>query len=149
MRLDFRVWETFPKGVAMADSKRPYRQRVTSSSNSSLFEKRGDPWVSQRQGLEDYGRILGTENPDLDCFTKASPAKEHRERGSDKAVSTKSDEPDTLRRAANINLRYHSLTGKASRAVRDEILVEKIRQFRKEACGCLGHVCQANGRKSD
>lgn len=45
-------------------------------SNSSIFERRGDPWTSDKEGLRDYGRNLLTENADMDWFTRATKAKE-------------------------------------------------------------------------
>lgn len=36
------------------------------SSNAGVFEKRGDPFVSPREGLEGFNRNLETENPDYD-----------------------------------------------------------------------------------
>lgn len=38
------------------------------SSNARLFEKRGDPWVSEREGQEKFGRNLNSENPDFDQY---------------------------------------------------------------------------------
>lgn len=40
-----------------------------------MFEDRGDPWVSPREGLEGFGRNLNTEDPDLDRYTLAKRAK--------------------------------------------------------------------------
>lgn len=44
-------------------------------SNSDIFARRGNPWVSDREGREGYGRNVQTEDPDLDCFTRAATAK--------------------------------------------------------------------------
>jgi hypothetical protein len=43
-------------------------------SNSDIFARRGNPWVSDREGREGYGRNVDTEDPDLDCFTRARMA---------------------------------------------------------------------------
>lgn len=43
-------------------------------SNSDIFARRGNPWVSDREGREGYGRNVDTEDPDLDCFTRAKMA---------------------------------------------------------------------------
>lgn len=44
------------------------------SSNSQIFEQRGDPWVSEKEGIRDYGRDLFSENPDFDrYFTERHP----------------------------------------------------------------------------
>lgn len=44
------------------------------SSNSDIFRRRGNPWVSRREGENDFGRILETENPEMDQFTRARKA---------------------------------------------------------------------------
>lgn len=36
------------------------------SSNSGIFAKRGDPWVSRREGIRDFRRDPDNENPDYD-----------------------------------------------------------------------------------
>lgn len=38
------------------------------SSNSGIFERRGDPWVSDKEGRAQYGRNLFTEDPDFDRY---------------------------------------------------------------------------------
>lgn len=40
------------------------RPRYT--SNAGIFAKRGDPWVSQREGVKDFLRNPETENPEYD-----------------------------------------------------------------------------------
>lgn len=49
--------------------------KPTYASNASVFARRGNPWVSEREGREGYGRNLDTEDPDLDMFTRAKSAK--------------------------------------------------------------------------
>lgn len=44
-----------------------------------VFDQRGDPMVSAREGREKYGRNLSTENPDFDRYFAEDAAKE-RER---------------------------------------------------------------------
>lgn len=36
------------------------------ASNSDLFAKRGDPWITQREGIKDFGRNPETEDPEYD-----------------------------------------------------------------------------------
>lgn len=36
------------------------------SSNSGIFAKRGDPWVSRKEGERDFNRNLETEDPEYD-----------------------------------------------------------------------------------
>ena len=45
--------------------KRP-KLRPRYASNSGIFEKRGDPWVTKREGVRDYARNLETEDPEYD-----------------------------------------------------------------------------------
>jgi len=73
-------------------------------TNCSIFEERGDPWVSQREGLRDFGRILETENPDLDCFTRAHKRKERHEKGPDKPIKPGSKIADDRRRIMNARI---------------------------------------------
>jgi hypothetical protein len=42
-----------------------YRPQLSSSSNA--FAKRGDPWVTKREGEEGYDRQVEIENPDMDA----------------------------------------------------------------------------------
>jgi hypothetical protein len=42
-----------------------YRPQLSSSSNA--FAKRGDPWVTKREGEEGYNRQVEIENPDMDA----------------------------------------------------------------------------------
>lgn len=46
------------------------------SSNSRIFARRGDPWISRREGESQFGRNLETEEPELDQFLRAKKAPE-------------------------------------------------------------------------
>lgn len=46
----------------------PVRPSPIPSSVSGIFERRGDPLVSEREGREKFGRNLETENPDYDRY---------------------------------------------------------------------------------
>lgn len=81
-------------------------------SNSSIFERRGDPWVTDRNGREDFGRNLETENPEMDQYTRASRARERFDMGSEKR-STPGDLD--LRRRVNILARMHREMREASK----------------------------------
>lgn len=37
------------------------------SSTADVFARRGDPWVSEKEGRKDFGRILDLENVDRDA----------------------------------------------------------------------------------
>ncbi len=61
------------------------RTRETSArfrSNADVFAARGDPWVSDREGREQFGRRLDHEDPDFDAFF-ANKADERVERRSE------------------------------------------------------------------
>lgn len=72
---------------------------------ASLFERRGDPWVSPRSGREDFGRNLDTEDPDMDSFTRARKAPVKTEPPS--AFPKKNQDPDDARRLANLRNQFH------------------------------------------
>lgn len=38
------------------------------SSSARIFARRGDPWVSEREGREKFGRNIESENPDFDQY---------------------------------------------------------------------------------
>lgn len=46
----------------------PVKPPKTPSSIGGIFERRGDPMVSSREGREKYGRNVETENPDYDRY---------------------------------------------------------------------------------
>lgn len=46
----------------------PVRPSSRMSSVGGIFERRGDPMVSAREGQEKYGRNLETENPEYDRY---------------------------------------------------------------------------------
>lgn len=46
----------------------PVKPSGIPSSVGGIFEKRGDPMVSPREGREKFGRNLETENPDFDRY---------------------------------------------------------------------------------
>lgn len=46
----------------------PVRPSPVPSSSSRVFERRGDPLVTAREGREKFGRNVETENPDLDQY---------------------------------------------------------------------------------
>lgn len=73
-------------------------------SNSDIFADRGDPWVSEKEGLTGYGRILRTENPDLDQFTRAKMATGKHEMKSEPRSEPRADQK---RRVANVMAKMH------------------------------------------
>lgn len=92
------------------------------SSNSKLFARRGDPWITNREGVKDYGRNPEAENPEYDfdhrfhhtgeTFGKPSvaiPKEELRE-----PKPTPSSKPDYARRKAallmNMNKRIREVS---------------------------------------
>jgi hypothetical protein len=71
------------------------------SSSSSVFEKKGNPWVTDKEGRKDYGRLLETENPDLDQFFYAKK-KQEQPKYVDPPDNRKKGAGDTKTRLANI-----------------------------------------------
>jgi hypothetical protein len=79
------------------------------SSLADIFARRGDPWVSDKEGMRDYGRNMETENAEYDfdhrfhntgsAFkpTVATPKPVHRD-----PVPSRNVEPDFAKRRANI-----------------------------------------------
>lgn len=113
--------------------------RASASSNAGLFEKLGNPWVTQRQGLEDYGRNVSAENPDFDAFGGrgadgtvhlpiAGRAKERHEHRPEPRTTGRVR--DDLLRAANANLKYQEKIRGMTSIVTDPILLEKIAAMR-------------------
>jgi hypothetical protein len=41
--------------------------RPVLSSSSGMFARKGDPWVTDREGQRDFGRTVEIENPDMDA----------------------------------------------------------------------------------
>jgi hypothetical protein len=56
-----------------------------------MFANRGDPWVSEREGLTQYGRTMETENPDFDQFAYAKKAAVRTEKASRKPAKLTAD----------------------------------------------------------
>lgn len=48
--------------------------KVRVHTSASIFARRGDPWVTDKEGARDYGRRVDTETPDLDAFWLAGKA---------------------------------------------------------------------------
>lgn len=90
-------------------------------SNSRIFARRGDPWVSQKEGRRDFGRFLESENPDYDCDVFAEHPKQRHERGSDKPIEPEMSEGMKSRRrlaaAANRQNVSNAKTAKSSWAL--------------------------------
>ncbi len=82
--------------------------RPAMSSCAAVFEQRGDAWVSPRQGLEDFGRNLQTENPDLDQFTHAKKALPRFDRGPETPIQPHSETPSYQQRMTNVLAKMHS-----------------------------------------
>jgi hypothetical protein len=50
------------------------------SSSSRAFERRGNPWVTEKEGVHDFGRNKEIENPDFDADSQRARLRESRER---------------------------------------------------------------------
>ena len=52
------------------------RKKLGYTLNTDVFTKRGDPWMTEKEGRKEFGRDHEVfENPDLDRYTKAKKAK--------------------------------------------------------------------------
>lgn len=71
-------------------------------SNADVFASRGDPWVSPREGLRDYGRTQWSENPDLDRYTLAKKARVHNPDKATRVVPRDKSKTDEHRKLCNI-----------------------------------------------
>lgn len=80
-------------------------------SNARVFEQMGSPWVSEKEGRENYGRTLETENPetDKDWYAKRAP-----ERAPDITAAVSNPRPvaDNHRRRCNIAARMNGRLNK-------------------------------------
>lgn len=87
------------KGTPVHPSSRP-------SSMGRVFDNRGDPLVSPREGQRDFGRNLESENPDLDQYFAARRVEilkpEQIEKGEGFRKSVAKDSYDPNRKAAQI-----------------------------------------------
>lgn len=92
------------------------------ASNSGIFEKRGDPWVTRREGVRDFGRNLDTEDADRDFDHRfhdtgfgPKQAAPHPERTTERPAPR---DDDFQRRKANIARRMNSsINARAPRAI--------------------------------
>lgn len=111
------------------------------SSNSGIFAKRGDPWVSGREGREKFGRNVETENPDLDQFTRARKA-EPKPKFVDPPKPAKPAEGSFSQRKANILAVMH----KSIRVETNRHHEVKAAERNFKACtGCKKAACVAKG----
>lgn len=106
------------------------------ASNASIFERRGDPWVSDKDAVRDFGRHPLTEDPDMDQFTRASrsrPPDESRAKSSIFGKATKPKPSESLtdeRRILNVRIKMQREILKASRARQAIKLPDRQGDFR-------------------
>lgn len=86
-------------------------------TNSDLFAKRGDPWVTRREGERNFGRNVDSENPDYDQFAFAK-------RASPKVPYVDPPKPEKqaasyTQRKTNIIMRARSQARSVNRAIPD------------------------------
>lgn len=121
--------------------------RPNYSTNSGIFEKRGDPWVSQREGVKDFQRNPETEDAELDFDRRfhnvggfgpkiAKPKPEYH----DPMPEAKDDDPE--RRKASIARRMQMRMNK--RATVNEVIAPT--QGFKPCAGCRAAQCVAHNR---
>jgi hypothetical protein len=114
--------------------------RARYSSNSSMFAKRGDPWVSRREGERLFGRNLETENPELDQFTRARKA-EPKPKFIDPKPERRT-EADFARQKANALRAMHRDMNGASRHI---VKMDAAPRLFKPCDGCRMAKCIAAG----
>lgn len=116
----------------------PVKPSSRLSSTAGVFERRGDPLVSPREGQEDFGRNLETENPDMDQYFAARRVETLRPEQIDtgnafrKSV-TKPNVPTARLRAAQVMQEMH----RAHRAAGKQVInipEEKPTVKRKVKC---------------
>lgn len=118
------------------------------SSSSRIFERRGDPWLSDRERVKDFQREPETENPDYDFDHRFHYSRNAKGKPKtvepQKEVKTVRREPQTeadfARRGANILRKLHA----SNSAVRVEAR-ETVQRF-KPCPGCRKALCAARMR---
>lgn len=90
------------RGLPFAEGDNRRYAAGSCRSNADVFASRGDPWVSPREGLQDYGRTVWSENPDLDRYTLAKQARVHNPDDVTKAVPRDNSKTDEHRKLCNI-----------------------------------------------
>jgi len=101
-----------------------------------VFEQRGDPMVSAREGREKYGRNLDTEDPDFDRYFAEDRARERAaqilkpsqlDKGNAfrKSVGTGSAKIDPQRKALNIVLKMNADMRRSTVNVAEKQKIEK------------------------
>lgn len=87
----------------------PVKPSLTLSSVAGIFERRGDPMITAREGREKFGRNLDTENPDYDQFfaSRAVLKPGQVDRGNAfRKLARGPQNVDPQQRAANIGQKY-------------------------------------------
>lgn len=110
------------------------------SSNSKIFARRGDPWVSGREGREKFGRNIETENPDLDQFTRARKA-EPKSEYIDPPKPPKTEASFSRRKANILAVMHGNIRGETKR---HHEVKAAARNF-KTCTGCKKAACVAKG----
>lgn len=110
------------------------------NSNASIFERRGDPWVTTRDAVKQYGRNPLTEDPDLDQFTRAKQPKFTQQHAIRKAsifgavIPPEEHKPvSDERRLQNIRMRMNRRLGQAERAKKAIKLPDRSGDFRPKS----------------
>ena len=83
------------------------RKRLGYTLNTNVFNKRGDPWMTEKEGRKEFNRDHEVfENPDLDRYTKAKKAKPKKEPKTQAPKKVSETEAKQLaRRRANIAIK--------------------------------------------
>lgn len=119
------------------------------SSNARIFERKGNPWVSRKEGEKDFGRNVETEDPEYDF--------DHRFHDTDRVGKPRQalarpdyrdaipapKEDDFGRRKANALLKMRSDMRGHTRSTHK---VEAVRHVFKPCPGCRHALCAARMR---
>lgn len=102
----------------------PVKPSLTPSSVAGIFERRGNPLVSAREGREKFGRNIETENPDLDQYfaerAVLKPSQIDKGNAFRKHRAALSANPDPQMKALQIHRKYQKRLERATVKVPDK-----------------------------
>lgn len=90
------------------------------SSNAHIFAKLGNPWISLREAIHDFGRNPVSENPDLDRYLYATKARGIKA----EIVRVKPEEKSAMADASTRNMN-------ARRALNKKIIAQEKGRFNR------------------
>jgi hypothetical protein len=109
-------------------------------SNFKIFEDRGDPWVSPREGREKFGRNTNSENPDVDSVLFAKKATKVGPPAVVKRKKEAEREPDIARKKAAIALALKRAMNNTVRVEEPDEVIKEFKFFSKGNHEELGRI---------